>query len=99
MVSTFFIGAGSMLIFGMVTTMLTEFAPHRSASLVALNALGRNSFAAVGSVLAQPLISAVGTGWLFTGCGVIAAASCFVILAMRRYGPKWRETLEAYFNI
>ncbi len=82
-----------MLIFGMVTTMLTEFVPHKAASLVALNSMGRNLLACVGGVSAQPLIDAVGTGWLFTGLAVIATASSSVIWAMRRYGLKWREVL------
>lgn len=99
MIATFFIGAGSMLIFGMVTTMLTEFVPHKSASVVALNSLGRNMFSCIGGVVAQPLISAIGTGWLFTGLGIIATASSLVIWALRRFGPRWRDSLDAKLNI
>ena len=99
MLATFFIGAGSILILHMVTTMLTEFVPHKSASLVALNALGRNLFSCVGGVIAQPLIGAIGTGWLFTALAVVATASSGVIWAMRRFGPRWREALEREFDV
>lgn len=83
------------LLAGMVTTMLTELVPSKSASLVAVNALGRNLFACVGEVVAQPLIGAVGTGWLFTGLTVIASASSIVIWVMRMYAERWTENLRA----
>ena len=41
MIANFFYGVGSMLIFAMVTTMLTEFMPQKSSSGVALNNLIR----------------------------------------------------------
>lgn len=37
MAATFFFGIGSMLIFSMATTMLTEFVPGKSSSAVAVN--------------------------------------------------------------
>ncbi len=36
-IASFFFGLGNMLVFGAVTTMLTEFTPKRSSSGVALN--------------------------------------------------------------
>ena len=84
-----------MLIFAMATTMLTEFMPKKASSGVAVNNFVRNIFSCVGGVVAQPLLDAIGNGWLFTGLGVIAAASSIVIWAMRRFGPRWRETMVA----
>ena len=66
MIGNFFFGLGSMLIFGMSTTMLTEFMPKKSSSGVAVNNFVRNIFSCVGGVVAQPLVTAIGDGWLFT---------------------------------
>ncbi|KAI9750788.1 MAG: hypothetical protein M4579_006309 [Chaenotheca gracillima] len=98
MIANFFFGVGSMLIFAMATTMLTEFMPKRSSSGVALNNFVRNIFSAVGGIVAQPLINSIGNGWLFTGLGVIAASSSVVVWVMRKYGPRWRETMDRELN-
>lgn len=84
LIANFFFGIGSMLIFAMATTMLTEFMPKKASSGVAVNNFIRNIFSCVGAVVAQPLISAIGNGWLFTGVGVIAMSSSAVIWAMRK---------------
>lgn len=94
LIANFFFGIGSMLIFAMATTMLTEFMPKKASNGVAVNNFIRNIFSCVGAIVAQPLISAIGNGWLFTGVGVIAMASSVVIWAMRRFGPRWRQTMD-----
>jgi len=94
LIANFFFGIGSMLIFAMATTMLTEFMPKQASSGVAVSNFIRNIFACVGVVVAHPLISAIGNGWLFTGIGVIAMASSLVIWAMRRFGPRWRLDMD-----
>ena len=94
MIANFFFGLGSMIIFSMATTMLTEFMPKKSSSGVAVNNFVRNIFSCVGAVVGAPLIGAIGNGWLFTGLGVIAGGSCVVIWAMRRYGPGWRVSMD-----
>lgn len=83
-----------MLIFSMATTMLTEFMPRKSSAGVAVNNFVRNIFSCIGGVVAQPLIEAIGNGWLFTGLGVIAAASSVVVWAMRYHGPRWRISMD-----
>jgi MFS family permease len=94
MIANFFFGMGSMLIFAMVTTMLTEFMPKKSSEGVALNNFMRNIFSCVGSFVAAPIISAIGNGWLFTILGIVSLLSSSVILAMRLYGPRWRQSME-----
>jgi hypothetical protein len=84
-----------MLIFAMSTTMLTEFMPKKASAGVAVNNFVRNIFACIGGAVAQPLIDVIGNGWLFTGLGVIAALSSVVVWAMRRFGPRWRLTMDA----
>jgi len=58
MIANFFFGLGSMLIFGMATTMLTEFMPKKASNGVAVNNFCRNIFSFAGSFLAEPLIHA-----------------------------------------
>lgn len=94
MIANFFYGVGSMLIFAMATTMLTEFMPRRSSSGVALNNLCRNILSCAGGIVGAPLIGAIGNGWLFTILGLWTLSSASVIWAMKRFGPQWREKLD-----
>lgn len=94
MIANFVFGIGSMLIFSMVTTMLTEFMPKKSSIGVALNNFVRNIFSCVGSFITAPLIGVMGNGWLFTILGGIGFVSAFVILFMKIYGPRWRLKMD-----
>ena len=95
MVANFFFGLGSMIIFATSTTMLTEFLSKRSSSGVAVNNFVRNIFSCIGGIVAEPIISAIGDGWLFTALGIWAwISSVTVIWAMRKYGPKWRADMN-----
>ena len=78
--------------------MLTEFMPKKASSGVAVNNFIRNICSCIGAVTAQPLISAIGNGWLFTGLSVIAMASSVVVWAMRKYGPEWRKSMDEKLN-
>ncbi|RPB02471.1 MFS general substrate transporter [Choiromyces venosus 120613-1] len=93
---TFTFGFGSMLVFGMTTTMLTEFVPGRASSAVAVNNFVRNILSCIGSALTEPIINAIGNGWLFTIIGILGLISLSVIWAMHRYGPKWRAEAHKY---
>ena len=95
MIANFFFGVGTMLVFGIVTTMLTEFMPNRASHGIALNNFVRNIFACVGSLVAEPIINAIGNGWLFTILGVWTLMSGpAVIWAIKTYGDRWRESNE-----
>jgi multidrug resistance protein len=98
MVANFFFGVGSMLIFSVSTTMLTEFMPKKSSSGVAVNNFVRNIFSCVGGIIASPLLDSIGNGSLFTGLGVIAFFSGCTVLAIRRWGPKWRDDMDKEMN-
>ncbi|KAK3499778.1 major facilitator superfamily domain-containing protein [Neurospora hispaniola] len=98
-VANFFFGCGSMLVFGAVTTMLTEFMPHRSSSGVAVNNFVRNIFSCVGTILAQPLINAMGIGWLCTMIGLFAwVTGNLAIWLLKRNAAKWRESMDNALN-
>ncbi len=94
-IANFFFGCGTMLVFGAVTTMLTEFMPHQSSSGVAINNFVRNIFSCVGGIVAQPLIDAMGNGWLCTMVGLLAwVTGNLAILALKRRAPRWRVTMD-----
>jgi multidrug resistance protein len=91
MVANFFFGIGSMLIFALVNTMLTEFMPKRAASGIALNNFVRNIFSFTGAVVADPAIKGIGNGWLMTILGIWSLVTgCAALWAMRTWGGKWR---------
>ena len=94
MIANFFFGLGSMIIFGVSTTMLTEFMPKKSSG-VAVNNFIRNIFSCTGGVIASPIISAIGNGWLFTILSIVCWISAFVVIwAMKRFGPGWRSKMN-----
>ena len=78
--------------------MLTEFMPKKASSGVAVNNFVRNILSCVGGIVAQPLIDAIGNGWLFTLLGLLATTSSVVIWAMRYYGPRWRKSMDEKMN-
>src|ERR1700709_2160855 len=95
MIANFFFGLGSMIVFAMATTMLTEFMPRRASTGIAVNNFMRNIFSCVGGIIADPLIKAIGNGWLCTILGIVALITgAFVIWAMKKYGEKWRVEMD-----
>lgn len=88
--ANFFFGFGSMIIFGLTTTMLTEFMPQKASSGVAVNNFCRNICSCVGSLVCQPLLNAIGSGWLFTALFIISSCMGSLVWLMKRNGPKWR---------
>ena len=98
-IANFCFGLGSMLVFSAATTMLTEFMPRRSSSGVALNNFVRNLFSCTGGVVGQPLINAMGHGWLMTMLGLVAWLSGNVCIWMlRRNSRAWRAQMDKALN-
>ncbi|KAI1418576.1 MFS general substrate transporter [Hypoxylon sp. FL1857] len=98
-VANFFFGVGSMLVFSAATTMLTEFMPRRSSSGVALNNFVRNIFSCTGGIVGQPLIDAMGIGWLMTMIGLVSWLSGNIaIWLLRKNSRKWREQMDKALN-
>lgn len=98
-VANFFFGLSSMLVFGAVTTMLTEFMPRRSSSGVALNNFVRNILSCTGGIVGQPLIDAVGVGWLMTILGLVCWISGNVVIwLLKRNSQKWRIQMDRALN-
>ncbi|ROT34659.1 MFS general substrate transporter [Sodiomyces alkalinus F11] len=98
-ISQFTFGGASMLVFAAATTMLTEFMPKRSSSGVAVNNFVRNMFSCTGAVAAQPVISSIGHGWLFTILGVFTWVTGYAcIWALKKKAPVWRISMEKELN-
>ncbi|OHW94494.1 major facilitator superfamily transporter [Colletotrichum incanum] len=94
-IGLFTFGASSMLVFGAATTMLTEFMPKRSSGGVAVNNFVRNIFSCIGAIAAQPVINAIGNGWLFTILGIFTWVSGYIcVWTLRRNAPKWRKSMD-----
>ncbi|KAF8537264.1 putative MFS multidrug resistance transporter [Trichophaea hybrida] len=90
-IPTFLFGIGCMLVTNMAATMLTEFVPGRSAAVMAVNNFVRNIFSCASGIVAEPIIAAIGNGWLFTIVGGVGLVSCGSVLLMQKCGSRWRE--------
>lgn len=98
-IATAFFGTGCMLVFGVVTTMLTEFTPKKSSSGVAVNNFLRSSLACVAAEVTQPLIDAMGVGWMCTMVALFAwVTGNACILAIKLRGPRWRVEMDKKLN-
>lgn len=96
MIANFFFGIGSMLIFSLATTMLTEFMPKRASAGIAINNFVRNICSFTGAIVAEPVIDKIGNGWIMTILGLWSVVSgCLVIWSMSRFGPRWRGKMVA----
>lgn len=97
--ANFFLSLGMILVFGAVTTVLTEFTPKRSSGGVALNNFMRNIFLCIAIVVTQPLLNALGAGWKCTMVGLFALVTTLAyILALRLCGPRWRVAMDNKMN-
>lgn len=95
MCANFFFGIGSMIIFGLITTMLTEFMPGKASHGIALNNFCRNILSCIGTLVASPIIDWCGDGWLFTFLGIWCLLSGIgTIWTMKHYGERWRSNRE-----
>ena len=78
----------------MTSTMLTELFPGSTSTGMALNNILRNTLACIAVVVMQPLIDAIGPGWIFTGLGVISWASIAVPWLFKKNGVDWAADME-----
>ncbi|KAJ0356060.1 hypothetical protein KNSL1_000550 [Colletotrichum chrysophilum] len=98
-IGLFFFGISSMLVFGAATTMLTEFMPKRSSGGVAVNNFVRNIFSCIGAIAAQPVINAIGNGWLFTILGIFTWITGYLcVWVLRKKAPEWRKDMDRALN-
>ena len=84
-----------MIVFALVTTMLTEFLPRKASTGIAVQNFIRNIFSCVGAILAHPFKHAVGNGWMCTIIAIVALLSGIVVIpTMKRFGNKWAVAMD-----
>lgn len=83
------------------TTMLTEFIRKKSSAGVAVNNFIRNILSCVGTIVAEPWITAMGVGPVLTViAGVCMIIGFLGIFTLRRNASGWRKKMdEALKNV
>jgi MFS family permease len=94
LVANFFFAMGNMMMQNITTVTLTEFVPGRAAAGVALANLVRNTLGAAASVAAQPLLDAIGVGWLSTIVALLCGASAACIWLLQRNAVRWADEMK-----
>ncbi|KJZ71066.1 hypothetical protein HIM_09538 [Hirsutella minnesotensis 3608] len=94
-IGCFLFGIASMTVFATATTMLTEFVRKRSSAGVAVNNFVRNILSCVGTIVAAPWVTAMGTGWVFTIVSLFCLFAGYLgIWILRRNAPRWRKEMD-----
>ncbi|KAH9906353.1 putative MFS transporter [Xylariomycetidae sp. FL2044] len=93
LIANFFFAVGNMMVQNITTVTLTEFVPGRAAVGMALANLVRNTLGAVVVIVAQPVMDAIGVGWLSTIVGIICFLSCSSIYLMQKNADRWAKDM------
>ncbi|KAK4120223.1 major facilitator superfamily transporter [Parathielavia appendiculata] len=94
--ATFLNGFGMNWVFVTTTAFLTECVAQQAAGAFALGNLLRNPGAAVAAVIIPSLVSRMGSGWCFTGLGLldlVVVGSAVMVLRIK--GAGWRAARVA----
>ncbi|KAF0445909.1 MFS general substrate transporter [Gigaspora margarita] len=92
--SMFFFGFGTMLVFNGSSTYLIDAFPGQSASAIAVNNCFRSIAASIMSFASIPLENSLGTGILYTLLTVFIILGTFCMVAVYFKGKKWREHFQ-----
>lgn len=82
-----------MLISSVSTTVMTEFVPGKTTTGVAVLNLVRNTLGCVAAIVADPLIKAIGNGWLFTIAFFICLGCGGGMVVMKKNWSRWRKEM------
>ncbi|OKL58650.1 putative MFS transporter [Talaromyces atroroseus] len=93
LIANFFTGFGMIIIISVGITMISEFMPGDHRGLAA-SVFVRNVLGCVGTVAASPMLNQLGNGWTFTLWSLVALASSSCIVAITKFGPRWRESMS-----
>ncbi|KAK2028282.1 major facilitator superfamily transporter [Colletotrichum zoysiae] len=86
----FFIGGLDTIILAAFSTLIVDLFRSQSFSATASINLSRCLLASGGTAAISPLIRAVGVGWAFTICAIVALISCSLALLELCRGRHWR---------
>ncbi|EFQ35113.1 major facilitator superfamily transporter [Colletotrichum graminicola M1.001] len=87
---SFFVGGLDTIILAAFSTLIVDLFRSQSFSATASMNLSRCLLASGGTAAIGPLIRAVGVGWAFTLCAMVALASCSLALLELWRGRHWR---------
>lgn len=74
------------------SALIVDVFPETPGRAAASNNITRCTLAAAGVALVDPLVNALGYGWVFTILGLFEAVSCVLaVLTLRRWGGSWRD--------
>ncbi|EFY91654.1 hypothetical protein MAC_02244 [Metarhizium acridum CQMa 102] len=92
---TFVMALSLTACYNSMNLLLVDLYPNSPSTASAANNLTRCLMAAGGSAVIEPMIRAMGTGWAYTLVGLVMIVLSPMLLAVTRYGPKWREERRA----
>lgn len=76
----------------MYSALIVDIFSEATGTAAAANNITRCTLAAVGVAVLDPLVNAMGYGWVFTLLGLLDGVSCVLaVLALRRWGRRWRD--------
>lgn len=90
LVASFLFGLSSMVVLGNSATYLVDALPGKGSSGIALNNFVRFILAAIATFVAEPMKNGMGFGWMYTMLGLIAVVSSIAVIAIKKWGLKWR---------
>jgi MFS family permease len=87
----FFLGLCLTGSFNTVSTLLIDLYPDAAATATASNNITRCLLGAGATAVIQPMLSSMGRGWCFTFIAFVMMGTTPMLMALIRFGPKWRE--------
>lgn len=87
-----YLGCKCTVLLQVYSALIVDVFPDATGTAAAANNITRCALAAVGVAVLDPLIGAMGYGWVFTLLGLLDGVSCVLaVLALRRWGRRWRD--------
>ncbi|ORY71908.1 major facilitator superfamily transporter [Pseudomassariella vexata] len=86
------IGCKSATLHQIYGALIVDIFPGRTATAAASKNIMRCTLAGILVAVLDPLVGALGYGWVFTLLGIFDAATCILaVLALNRWGRTWRN--------
>jgi MFS family permease len=87
-----YLGCKCTVVHQTYSALIVDVFPERTGTAAAANNITRCALAAAAVAMLDPLVGALGYGWVFTLLGLFDAVSCVLaVVALRRWGRGWRD--------
>jgi MFS family permease len=87
-----YLGCKCTVVHQTYSALIVDVFPNTTGTAAAANNITRCALAAAGVAMLDPLVRALGYGWVFTLFGLFDAVSCVLaVVALRRWGRVWRD--------